>query len=176
MDYTKVHIRRLETKDIQKVGEIVNRSMLPSLKGCPYELIQQRLALNNSNDFLNDRETSEYFVAVKDKIILGIIGLDVHEINIFYVDPKYQRHGVGKMLYEKIFDLVDKRKIPKLIVKSTISAQSLYEALGFTFVERIWGAENGRKSFTILMQKNITHDLKEYRQKTYGVIGDHLDH
>lgn len=155
MDYTKAKIRKLRPVDIQAVGRLINRSSLSSLNGCPSVLIAQRRTANNIIHFLEGRELVEYFVAEIDNHILGVIGLETNEITALYVDPKHQRHGVGKLLYKKIRELVSRRKIKELTVKSTIVAVPVYEKFGFKIVERIWAVEAGRKPFTILMKQSF---------------------
>lgn len=118
-------------------------------------LIAQRRIANNPSHFLEGRELDEYFVAEIDHHILGVIGLEKNEITALYVDPKHQRHGVGKLLYKKIREIVTRRKIKELTVKSTLVAVPVYEKFGFKIVERIWAVEEGRKSFTILMKQSF---------------------
>ena len=147
-------IRELTESDLKQIGNVVNRAMMQGqgARDLPEEDINKKLARNSPENFLKGRENVEYFVAEKAGKLVGIIGLHEQEIRTFYVDPPYQRQGMGRMLYHKILSLAQERKIGELTVRSTIEAQSLYEAWGFTKVRDIL-KEN--EISTIEMRKKI---------------------
>lgn len=155
MSASKILVRKMVESDLVQVSTVVQRSMLPSLSLLSAEIIKQKLDRNSPDRFLVGRETVEYFVAEQENKILGVVGLDSEEIRTFYVDPLYQGKGIGRLLYNKLIELVGERKIKELIVRSSPVAEPVYKALGFEPVEKIWKTQDdGSKSFTILMRQD----------------------
>ena len=67
----------------------------------------------------------------ENKLLIGVIGTknDSTHISIFFIDPKFQRKGIGKKLFEFAF----RDQTPKQItVNSSSYAVRFYESIGFT--------------------------------------------
>jgi GNAT superfamily N-acetyltransferase len=156
MNQQSIVIRSLNSDDLKSVGEVVNRSMRPSLNGLPEETIQKLLARNDPDQFLKGRESVEYYVAEIEESIVGVIGLDKDEIRTFYVDPKFQGQGIGKQLFEKVKELAINRGFKTLTTKSSPVAEDIYKRLGFESRERIWKTHpDGNKTYTVIMKLTL---------------------
>jgi len=67
------------------------------------------------------------------------------EMHLLGVNPEYRRHGLGRMLVESAIGIAKHIGYSKIILWTQISmssAQKLYEATGFTYVDDI--KRNGR--------------------------------
>lgn len=92
----------------------------------------------------------EYWVAQQD-IICGCVCLSADEpnrsgeINAFFVDPSYQRQGIGKLLWDKVIEQAHLKDLAILRLDSDPSAVPFYEAMGFEIVgETPSGSIKGR--------------------------------
>ena len=84
-----------------------------------------------------EMSNGEYWVAEAD-VIQGFVCLtensDQHtgEIRSFFIDPAWQRQGVGKLLWQKILERVKQKDIHTLYLDSDPNAVPFYQALGFS--------------------------------------------
>lgn len=82
-------------------------------------------------------EEGEYWVAERG-VICGCVCLtpdisdkNTAEINAFFIDPQWQRKGIGRLLWEKILERAAQRNITNLTLDADPDAVSFYEAMGF---------------------------------------------
>ena len=114
-------IRRATTDDAKKIAELDNRMFVDSLE---YDFIYNDLA---NNPF------AYYFVYEIEGNIIGYINCwvsDNTEILNFCVDDKYQRQGIGTLLYNEVEKVAD--GIISLEVRvSNLNAINFYLNKGF---------------------------------------------
>ena len=82
-------------------------------------------------------EEGEYWVA-DSGVICGCVCLtpdisdkNTAEINAFFIDPHWQRKGIGRLLWEKMLERAAQRDITRLVLDADPYAVSFYEAMGF---------------------------------------------
>lgn len=82
----------------------------------------------------------EYWVAEAD-IICGCVCLtadisnnDTAEINAFFIDPAWQRRGIGRLLWEKMLERSAELGISRLYLDADPFAVPFYEAVGFEII------------------------------------------
>ena len=86
-----------------------------------------------------DMTKGEYWVAGTD-VIQGFVCLmegseqDVGEIHSFFIDPTWQRGGIGKLLWQKIMERTKSRGIHSIFLDSDPTAVPFYERLGFRVI------------------------------------------
>ena len=92
----------------------------------------------------------EYWV-VESGAVRGFVCLagdaegDTAEIDAMFVDPAFQRQGVGRMLWRKVLERARSRGVAVLYLDADPSAVPFYEAMGFAVVgEAPSGSLNGR--------------------------------
>ena len=95
------------------------------------------------------------WVAKRDDIVLGIIGLKENELRTFFVDPDYQGQGVGRALYEVFEKEVIRRKIKKIKLEGSPKGQPVYERFGFKKQKTIYKERVGIKYSDAVMSKTI---------------------
>lgn len=88
---------------------------------------------------VGDMSIGEYWVAEAD-VVRGFVclveGTDLHsgQIQSFFIDPAWQRKGIGKLLWQKILERADEKCIRTLVLDSDPTAVPFYEALGFAVI------------------------------------------
>ncbi|MHC8407009.1 GNAT family N-acetyltransferase [Pseudomonas sp. TMB3-21] len=93
----------------------------------------------------------EVFVATVEGEIVATASLDRDVVRSVFVDPLFQRHGLGKALIAMIQSVALSKEVRLLRVPSSITAEGFYASLGFNKVrDEFHGAER-----TIIMEKRL---------------------
>lgn len=89
-----------------------------------------------------DMKKGDYWVAEAD-VIRGFVCLmadsepEVGEIHAFFIDPTWQRAGIGRLLWQKIMERAISRGIHSIFLDSDPAAVPFYEALGFRVIGEV---------------------------------------
>lgn len=82
---------------------------------------------------------AEYWLAEID-VVCGFACLAVHdgnragEIDAFFIDPDWQRKGVGRALWSKLLERARSMELDELVVAADPAAVAFYEAMGFRII------------------------------------------
>ncbi|PWU19698.1 MAG: hypothetical protein C5B49_05370 [Bdellovibrio sp.] len=78
------------------------------------------------------------------------------ELRAVYVDPKFGRHGVGRMLLHRVEIEARNRGLAKLQMHASLSAEGFYKTQGYKEIARISHTlVSGKKMPAIKMEKTI---------------------
>ena len=85
----------------------------------------------------SDIENSENVIRVieTDSTVVGFYFLRLKEgrqarLRFFFIDPQYQRHGFGAMLFADVVEIATKRDISSISIESDPYAEAFYEKMG----------------------------------------------
>ena len=126
-------IRPIQPKDLPKVEKLIRSAILEvNVKDQPQAVTDFRLTVDpyRPRDTAHERD---YFVA-EDGEICGVLGLKDNELKTFFVDPKFQRQGVGKALINYVENLIIERGYLMSKVFSSLNAKSFYEKQGYVAI------------------------------------------
>lgn len=59
---------------------------------------------------------------------------NVAEVSAFFIDPGYQRQGLGRLLWNKLLERAEALGITRIVLDSDPNAVAFYQALGFQVV------------------------------------------
>ncbi|MEM7120621.1 MAG: GNAT family N-acetyltransferase [Pseudomonadota bacterium] len=115
-------------------------------------LIRRTIRVSNSKDY--DQQSIDLLCSifepepvakriVNEHILLGFAGVDLvgtaglrHDyLRSMFIEPSYQRQGLGKVLVAEIEEVARQNAISEMMVHSSVTARPFYEALGYEFVE-----------------------------------------
>lgn len=88
-------------------------------------------------------DAGRYWVAEADGVIRGCValgrddGATSGEINAFFIDPDWQRRGIGRMLWQKVLDEARAAGLIRLHLASDPGAVAFYKKLGFVIMGEI---------------------------------------
>ncbi len=68
--------------------------------------------------------------------VVGCVYLFKDEIGGLYVDPDYQRYGIGSLLLGHILDIAGKSQLKKVWLDATPVSKDLYMEKGFKLIEK----------------------------------------
>ncbi|WP_449439431.1 GNAT family N-acetyltransferase [Pseudomonas migulae] len=93
----------------------------------------------------------QVYVATVDHHVVATASLNKDVVRSVFVDPLYQRQGIGKQLMVMIQSTAASGEVKFLRVPSSISAEGFYASLGFKKVrDEFHGTER-----TIIMEKGL---------------------
>jgi N-acetylglutamate synthase-like GNAT family acetyltransferase len=74
-----------------------------------------------------------FYIAVceREGRIAGLVGLELNEIRLLYVSPRYQRMGIGGLLIEHIKAMVPRSLFSDIFVYASLQSIEFYRACGF---------------------------------------------
>ena len=153
-----IEVRKLDGARISEISSVVQRAAKSSLADVPPNEAEQILS-RWSPENLKERVKGGTCWMAEDEggKILGVIGLkEENRVTLFYVDPEYQRKGVGERLYRELEKMAIERGCEKLVTRSSPVAVPVYEKLGFKKVKTEWTThEGGRKSYNVWMENTL---------------------
>jgi len=152
MSRERLTIRTASEADAAALSEIIRRA-LREVNARDYEpAIIEAIAANFSRDKLLEAIRSRpVFVAALDGEIVGTGSLEGTTVRSMFVRPDHERRGIGAALMRKIEALAIARRIERLVLQSSITAEGFYRRHGFEAVrDHLHGRER-----TIVMEKTL---------------------
>ena len=142
----KIEIRRARPEEAEAISDLSMRSKRSNGYDDVFmEACREELTVTPSR-----MAEGEYWVAETD-VICGCACLVENleggsgEVHAFFIDPAFQRRGVGRMLWLKVVELAKSKGITTLHLEADPFAVPFYEAMGFVVVgEAPSGSIKGR--------------------------------
>ncbi|WP_300012099.1 GNAT family N-acetyltransferase [uncultured Roseobacter sp.] len=75
------------------------------------------------------------FLCVLGANLVGTIGLKREYLRSLFVDPNYQKQGIGKMLVECMEEVAQENALSEIMLHSALTVQNFYTALGYDYSE-----------------------------------------
>ena len=144
----KLHRQALEC--ILKTVEVSNSpDYLPSV-------IEYQLQTHYTMDWIRKQMQSRYFIVtlIEGKVV-GTGSLDENEIKAVFVDPSYQRRGVGRAMMEELEEYARTIGLKGVLLKSSITPYDFYKRLDYRLVEKLSEELQGDRIVTYLMKKRL---------------------
>ena len=126
-------IRKYKDSDFDQLCHVMDRARMQELKTANMEQVFVQLRDAPYLEYL--LECKIYVAADEDKVV-GFIGLKPHELSFLYVDPTFQKHGVGNKLMAFALDQLE-RPIKLDVFTANFAAKALYEKYGFRVVKTV---------------------------------------
>src|SRR5262245_2607937 len=94
--------------------------------------LRRKLLLAESPEHMQER-ANLYYIAVCDVggSIVGVGGVDMNEIRILFIDPRYRRRSLGREILTHLEAMIPAALFPDIFVYSTRSAVGFYRACGY---------------------------------------------
>ena len=133
-----IQIREFTREDLDTVVSLIHYVVDIS-----YRDVYPRNALNLYKEFhsrdniLNDAEHGYCVVAENDGYIVGTGTLLDDGIRRVYIDPSYQKSGVGTGIYRELEKKALQTGLSRLGLGASVSAREFWESVGFVFEEEV---------------------------------------
>ena len=136
--------RLFELKDAFEVSKLIKRSVrIRDNSGYTKEQIDSLADYYSPENFCLDLDKKVIYICAEGNKILGTATLLKDYIMAVFIDPDYQRRGIGKKLMFLLEKYALKKGYSKVWLIANFSAVSFYEKLGYVRIgEKIhphWG-------------------------------------
>ena len=125
-----MNIRRFKKNDAKRCCEIINITIqtMDGINKEARELIKSKNTPGKLSKELNNRET---FVYEKKGLIAGLGCLDGNEIKRVYIDPRFQKQGIGSAIIKRLEKLAREKGLKTIIIQASPSSEFFYQKLGY---------------------------------------------
>ena len=120
------------TKDIDELYNFIVETIKVSYFGYyPEEAITHFIEYSNTKDILEDSENN-YVIVIKDKDIIIATGtLTYTHIKRVFVNPQFQRKGLGKLIMSDLEDKARANNLKLVELHSSLFAKEFYDSLNY---------------------------------------------
>lgn len=153
-----VIVRPLASQDYPQTIKAIQRSITLSWQKIrPAKLLEafcQKYVLSKFKEKVKD---GQYWVALDEDTgrVIGVIGLKNNQLRTFFVDPDYQRQGVGRKLYDCLEQEAKKQGLRELILEGSPLGEPAYLSFGFRKVKIIRKERLGISYTDAVMKKTL---------------------
>jgi N-acetylglutamate synthase-like GNAT family acetyltransferase len=153
-----VRVRKFKKEDLNQVKNLIDRTINTNYSHYPTEFIDYwKNNLHSKTSILRDSVSGFILVAILNEKIVGTGTLVDDEISRVFVDPLYQRKGLGKLVMTTLEKEAMKNGVDEIRLTSTAVSKQFYDALGFSTLEgKVFSKENSQKIGYFQMSKNVS--------------------
>lgn len=147
VDYDTLLIRGAEERDVARISEIYNQSVLRST--ATFDLVEEKIEARLRWFQEHQAEALPVFVIEKDSSVIGWASLSYYHSRCayrqtvepsIYVDASYRKHGYGKQLMNRLMTAAAEKgyhAIVALICSENEASIKLAQDYGFEIVGRL---------------------------------------
>lgn len=140
----KIQIRKFQETDFDDLCVIHDQARKQELKAANLEAAFKPLKIAAIEE---DLFSYNIYVAAIDEKIVAFVAFSDDELAWLYVDPSFQKQGIGSKLIE--FSLTKMKRPAYLEVLTGNPAKSLYLHKGFKFLQHESGKMPGNETFHV---------------------------
>jgi len=151
-----MRIRKFRKEDAAAASRIVKNGF--QINNAPYygkASIKEQVEANSPKNLIEKAKKVKYFVAAEKSTILGIGGYDWQKVHTLFVDPNWQRKGIGMKIMARILSEAKKDGIKHLDAWSTFQAEKFYSDAGFKKIKKFTLECRHSTIDFILMRKQV---------------------
>ena len=131
-----INIRQFRKKDLPAVYSLIQNTIDFSYTGVyPPEAVEFFKEYHSQNNILNDNVAGYGVVVESNGKVLGTGTLLKDNIRRVFVDPAYQKRGIGKLITQELEKKASIQKIVTLNLQASLVSRRFWESQGFTIQE-----------------------------------------
>jgi len=153
-----IRIRRFRKRDLPAVKELIDNTIdICYLADYPKEAVQYFKQYHCDRNILKGAAKGWTIVLEKNNRIIGTgTIIDSHIMRVF-VNPKFQKRGLGKLIMNKLEDKAISSEVNKVKLDASLPSKKFYDVLGYKTREKTYvKLENGKKLHYYKMNKGLT--------------------
>ena len=150
-------VRVFKETDLGQVKNLIDKTIDTSYAYYPTEFINYwKNNVHSKDSILKDALEGFTLVAELNKEIVGTGTLVGSEILRVFVNPRFQRKGIGKKIMSLLEEHARENGVDAVYLTSTPVSKSFYDSFGYQTIERkIFSEENSQKVGYFRMTKNL---------------------
>jgi GNAT superfamily N-acetyltransferase len=153
-----VQIRRFRQVDLPAVKELIDNTIdICYPADYPKEAVQYFKQYHCDENIIKGAAKGWTIVLEKNNRIIGTgTIIDNHILRVF-VNPKFQKQGLGKLIMNKLEDKAISSGANKVNLDASLPSKKFYDSLGYKTREKTYvKLENGKKLHYYKMDKALT--------------------
>jgi len=152
-----IEIRRFNKKDLPAVYRMIQDTIAVCYSGFyPPEAIEFFKDYHNKENIIKDAAAGYTIVAECNGEIVGTGTLLDTNIRRVYINPLYQRQGIGKTITQRLEKKAFTMGLSNLDLEGSLNSRVFWESQGFTIQEEAFlSVRNGKKLIYFTMGKEI---------------------
>jgi GNAT superfamily N-acetyltransferase len=134
---TGVEYRTLTEENIHAVCTLIERTVRTSYRDVySPRAIEFFLQYNTHEDIAHDARDGSAIVAVMDDSIIGTASLCDDQMKRVFVDPQFQRRGIGKALVALMINKAKVQGVRRIRADASLVSWQMYQRMGFAALGR----------------------------------------
>jgi putative acetyltransferase len=153
-----IRIRRFRRSDLPVVKELIDKTIdICYPADYPTEAIKYFKQYHCEKNILKGAAKGRTIVLEKNNRVIGTgTILDNHILRVF-VNPKFQKQGLGKLIMNKLEDKAISSGVNRVKLDASLPSKTFYDSLGYKTCEKTYvKLENGKKLHYYKMDKALT--------------------
>ena len=133
-----IHIREFNKEDLDRVITLIHHVVETSYKDVyPANALKLYKEFHSRENILNDAENGYCVIAENGGRIIGTGTLLDDGIRRVYIDPSYQKNGIGTGIYRELEKKALQTGLSRLGLGASVIAREFWESVGFVFEEEV---------------------------------------
>jgi N-acetylglutamate synthase-like GNAT family acetyltransferase len=153
-----IRIRRFRKRDLPAVKELIDNTIdICYPADYPNEAVKFFKEYHCDENIIKGAATGWAIVLEKNNRIIGTGTIIDNHIMRVFVNPKFQKRGLGKLIMHKLEDKAISSGVNKVKLDASLPSKKFYDALGYKTREKTYvKLENGKKLHYYKMDKVLT--------------------
>ncbi len=152
-----IRIRKFISSDLRAVKKLIRRTINTSYSPVyPKEVIKYFHDYHNDETILKDAKEGYTIVLEKNNRIIGTGTIVANHIWRVFIDPAFQKEGLGKLIMRKLEAKAISNKIRFIKLNASLPSKKFYDSLGYSTSRKTFlKVENGKKLNYYKMEKTL---------------------
>ena len=132
----QIEIRKATDADVVPLSGLIRHTIrVSNSKDYDQQSIDMLCSIFEPEQVAKRIENEHILLCFSGVNLIGTAGLRRDYLRSLFIEPTYQRQGLGKVLVANIEEIARQNAIPEILVESSVTARQFYEILGYEFVE-----------------------------------------
>ncbi len=132
----QIEIRKATDADVVALSGLIRRTIrVSNSKDYDQRSIDLLCSMFEPDQFAKRVLDEHILICYVGVDLIGTVGLRHNYLRSMFIEPTYQRRGLGKVLVANIEEIAQRKAISEIMVQSSVTARQFYETLGYEFVE-----------------------------------------
>lgn len=155
---TDIRIRRFSRSDLAAVKELIDNTIdICYPADYPKEAIQYFKQYHCEENISKGAAKGWTIVLEKNNRVIGTGTIIDNHIMRVFVNPKFQKRGLGKLIMNKLEDKAISSGVNKVKLDASLPSKTFYDTLGYKTREKTYvKLDNGKKLHYCKMNKGLT--------------------
>ena len=132
----QIEIRKATDADVVPLSGLIRHTIrVSNSKDYDQQSIDMLCSIFEPEQVAKRIENEHILLCFSGVNLIGTAGLRRDYLRSLFIEPTYQRQGLGKVLVANIEEIARQNAVPEILVESSVTARQFYETLGYEFVE-----------------------------------------